>query len=99
MHTIVTDNQITRNRRVHHVVSPDDLVVFTSPKLAECVEWLRENNVRHFYIDFGEYRAMLYLTDERREHHGPITGWLHRTPEWEAAHGASPQAASHIATL
>lgn len=78
MFTITTDNRVTRNRRVHHVFDTELLLKFSSPELKDCIEWLRENGTHHFYIDFGEYRAMLYLTDKSGEHHGPITGWLHK---------------------
>lgn len=99
MHTIVTDNQITRNRRVHHVISPEDMVVFTSPLLKDCIEYLSENNVQEFYIDYGEYRAKMHLREFSHGHEVTLMGWLHRTPDEEAVVSGNAQAATHIATL
>jgi len=99
MHTIVTDNQITRNRKVHHVVSPEDMVVFSSPLLADCIEWLRENDIRDFYIDFGDFRLGVRLPTCPWEGDAIPLGWLHRPKEAEPEDGADAQAATHIATL
>ena len=99
MYTIVTDSQITRNRSVHHVISPDDLVVFTSPKIAKCIEYLGERGVKEFYMDYGEYRTRLHLSQFPHGHEITLMGWLNRTEEAKAKGGASPQAASHIASL
>lgn len=99
MHTIVTDNQITRNRKVHHVISPEDMVVFTSPLLDDCIEWLGENNVQEFYIDYGRYRARMHLAQHSQGREVTSMGWLHHSPETKAAVSADAQAASHIAVL
>lgn len=99
MYTIVTDNQITRNRKVHHVVSPEDMVVFTSSLLRDCIEWLGENKVTEFYMEYGEYRARLHVTEFSHGREVTLMGWLHTSPETKAALGADAQAATHIATL
>lgn len=99
MHTIVTDNQITRNRKVHHVISPEDMVVFTSPLLRDCIEWLNENTVTEFYMEYGEYRVRLHLTEFSHGCEITLMGWLHTSPETKAAVSGDAQAASHIAVL
>lgn len=96
MYTILTDNQITKNRRVHYVFDGEDVLKFSAPTLKDCIEWLKENETHHFYIDFGDYRAMLYLAHEGGEHHGPITGWLHKPNYAEPGDGANPQAAALV---
>jgi len=96
MYTILTDNQITRNRRVHYVFDGEDTLKFSAPTLKDCIEWLQENGTHHFYMDFGDYRAMLYLVDEPGEHHGPITGWLHKPEHERPTDVADAQAATVI---
>lgn len=98
MYTILTDNQITRNRRVHYVFDEEDLLKFSAPTLKDCIEWLKESEAHHFYIDFGDYRAMLYLTPDGRERHGPITGWLHKHDETYPPAAEDPQPAPQPTT-
>ena len=96
MHTLLTDNQITRNRKVHYVMDREDVVVFSAPALRDCLEWLQENEVRHFYIDFGDFRALMYLPSEPCEGEERIPGRLHRPKDEGPEDGASPQAAPQL---
>lgn len=93
MYTIVTDNQVTRNRKVHYVFDGLDTLVFSAPTLKDCLEYLAENSIPEFYIDYGEYRARLHLAQKSHGVDVTLMGWLHRTPEAKSEDGASPQAA------
>lgn len=98
MYTIITDQQITRNRKVHLVFDGDDACVFSSPLLKDCIEWLKENAGFTFMLDFGDYRTLLRIPSEPHDGQDGITGWLHKPKKGEPEEGADPQTASQLKT-
>ena len=96
MYTILTDNQITRNRRVHYVFDGEDTLMFSAPTLKDCIEWLQENKAHKFWLDLGVYRVALYLPIKPSDDHAKVLGWLHKPNYPEDGDGANPQAAALI---
>ena len=96
MHTILTDNQVTRNRKVHYVMDGEDVVMFSAPTLKDCIEWMQESDLHDFYIDFGDYRVAVRLPVCPWEGDTIPLGWLHRPKEAELEEGADAQAATQL---
>ena len=91
MHTILTDNQVTRNRRVHYVMDGEDVVMFSAPTLKDCLEWAQENDLHDFYLDFGDYRVAVRLPVCPWEGDIIPLGWLHRPKGAEVDLGSTPR--------
>lgn len=76
MYTILTDEKITRNRRVHYCIDPDNRVTFTAPYIRDCLDWLHENGHHTFYLDFGKYRVRVHRPQTMKAGYEAVTGWL-----------------------
>jgi hypothetical protein len=53
MLTLRTDVYITRRMRSHFIVDNDEFVRFSAPQLADCLEWLVENDQLQFRVEAG----------------------------------------------
>jgi len=61
MLTLRTDIYITRRMRSHFIVDDDEFVRFSAPQLADCVEWLFENDHATFTLEAGARRYTVFL--------------------------------------
>lgn len=62
MHTIYLDVEITRRKRLHHVLAANHEVCFSSAKFGPCVEWLHDRGERSVILDDGTRKWTIDIT-------------------------------------
>ena len=70
MFTLIADHQLTRRKRTHHVLDEKDVLIFTSPDLRECLEFILEEGQHKFELH-AHLGPALYLTIEPEDEKPP----------------------------